>query len=98
MMWILPIIKQALDPEEDNQSLIANWGGKFKKILSATFKDDGSKGIVQGVILQAKAKSLGLIHDPQDDRLPYGGTRGSGWKLSVIPAVVTQTYIQLTGR
>jgi hypothetical protein len=80
------MIKPSLDPEEEEQSLSANWGDNITKIAPVSISDSDVIGNVLGIVSLAEAKSLGLIFDNQDAREPYvGATRTHKWSMPAMP-------------
>ena len=58
------LIKQALDPEDEDQALIANWGDNITKVAPAAISEEEVMGYILGIVLLAEAKQPQLIFDP----------------------------------
>jgi hypothetical protein len=79
------LIKQAFDPEDDEQALIANWGEDITKVAPAAISEKELTGNVLGIVSLKEAKQLQLIFDPRDARRPFGTATNKIWRMPHLP-------------
>jgi hypothetical protein len=79
------LIQQALDPEDEEQALIANWGEDITKVALAALSEEEVIGNVLGIVSLKEAQQLKLIFDPQDTRRSFWVTRNTEWKVPILP-------------
>ena len=79
------LIKQAFDPEDDQQALIANWGEDITKVAPAAISEKELTGNVLGIVSLKEAKQLQLIFDPRDARRPFGTATNKIWRMPHLP-------------
>ena len=84
------LIKQALDPEDEDQALIANWEEDITKVAPTAISAEEITGNILGIVSLAKAKQLELIFDPRYARRQFGTSTNKIWHAPNIPQEFTE--------